>query len=140
MGSNPSLLKEKLGLMSSLLMLGVEVVVRLGLSLSYPLRWVVSPTCRSCSARFGVSFRKKSVLYVAVDSACPWQVVSSGSFYNITWNFFGCHISMCSLVTGSPTCPARTIIQFTWAGENLAFSFIQIIVFPFSPVMAGAII
>ena len=47
------------------------------------------------------SLSEEIVLYVLVDSVCPWQEVSSGSSCVIIWDLFGGHIFMCRLVPGS---------------------------------------
>ena len=91
-GSNPLFLREKLWVLSSLLIVGH--CARDGV---YGVP--ASPTCFnvvfSLFARCVVViqpafrfFKEEIVPYVAVDSVCPWEEVSSGSSYVtiLNWN------------------------------------------------------
>ena len=92
--SNLSLLREKLGFVSSLLILGHHagdgLYGRLCLSYLFCCGVILLHLrCRSCSASFLIS-SEGFVLYVAVDSVYPWEEVSSGFFYIavLSWNIF----------------------------------------------------
>lgn len=84
--TDPSLLREKLGIVSSfccMLLCQSEVMVRMGLRLSYALQcgsFLIHWLCRNCST-ISEFFSEAIIPCVVVDSVCPWGEVSSGVPY-----------------------------------------------------------
>ena len=85
--SNPLLLREKLGVLSSLPILGhhsggwvYSKIVSRPLLLNSSGIFLVCPVCRSHSASFW-SFFRGIVPYVAVESVCLWEEASLESSY-----------------------------------------------------------
>lgn len=89
LGSNPLLIREKLEVVSFLQIVGHCTRAGVyGKIVSQPLlptlTWVFSlifPVCKSSSASFGGFYFREIFLCLAVDSACPWEEVTTGSSY-----------------------------------------------------------
>lgn len=87
-------------------------MVKLCFSLSYQFRcgYFLFAQCVGVALLDLKFLSEETFVYVAVDSVCLWQKVSSGTFYVIIWNLFSCHTAKYRVVARSLACPTGTVI------------------------------